>query len=154
MLAAARFGWIMAPLLALGAAHATAADLKVVSGPVMARVLTDLKPRIEHLTKRTLVVDMVPAEAMTQRLRGDDPFDAVVAYEPDAVAFLESNGTVVERLHCVGWERQGQERAPIYAAVSREAKERDAARRLVAFLSSFQGLMALSAQGLEGTPNE
>ena len=144
--------WLAATLtLALGSGAASAADLNVVSWPAMTQVLNDLRPRIEGLTQRRLVVTVAAPDAPARAQ--NEPFDAVVVYEPDAVALLESNH-LVDRLFCIGWTRQGGDRAPIYAAVSRTAKESAAAQRLVAFLSSFEGLTALTAHGLEGTPNE
>ena len=139
--------------LGLGAGAAHAADLKIVAEPAIAKVLIDLRPRIEGLTQRRLVVKVAAPNALTRAQGGDEPFDAVVVYETDTVALLESN-RLVDRMFCIGWTRQGGNRMPVYAAVSREAKEPAAAQRLVAFLTSFQGLMALTAHGLEGTPNE
>jgi ABC-type molybdate transport system substrate-binding protein len=149
-----RFGslWLAVTLaLALGTAAACAADLNVVSGPDTARVLTELAPRIEGLTQRRLVVEIAAPGTLARAQ--SEPFDAVVVYEVDAVALLQRNH-LVDRLYCIGWTRQGPDLVPIYAAVGREAKEPAAAQRLVAFLSSFEGLTALTAHGLEGTPNE
>jgi hypothetical protein len=140
--------------LILSTTAAGAADLNVVSEPAMAPVLNDLKPRIEALTKRRLVVDVVAPGALARRLSGGDPFDAVVVDEPDAVSLLESNRIVIDRMSCIGWARQGQQRTPIYAAVSSAAKERGAAQRLLAFLSSFEALAVITSHHLEGTPNE
>jgi hypothetical protein len=152
-----RFGYVWragAIALLLAPAPAGATDLNVVSGPRMAQVLNDLRPRIEGLTNRNLVVSVMAPEALKRRLSGSDPFDAAVVSEPDAVTLLESKRIVVDRLSCIGWARQGQQLTPIYAAVSSTAKERDAAQRLLAFLSSFEAMAAITALQLEGTPYE
>src|SRR5579871_6362046 len=80
--------------LALGIRQADAADIKVVSGPAMARVLTDLAPRIEELTHRTLVIDVASVNAVTRRLSEGAPFDVAVVYEPAAIALIESSQIV------------------------------------------------------------
>lgn len=150
-----RFGnlWTAGILaLVLGSASASAADLRVASGPALMQVLYDLRPRIEGLTQRRPVVTAA-APGTLKRTQSDEPFDVVAVYEPAAVASLENNH-LVDRMFCVGWVKQGQERTPIYAAMSHAAKEPIAAQRLIAFLSSFDGLIALTAHGLEGTPNE
>ena len=148
-----RLAAIVTLALSLGTAAAHAADLRVLSSPATARVLTDLRPRIEGLTHRRLVVKVA-----TSAQGPDKAFDAVIVYEPDAVALLSSHH-LIDRMFCIGWMPPNtadgrQDRSPIYAAVSSSTRERDAAQRLVAFLSSFEGLMALTAHGLEGTPNE
>lgn len=236
------------------ASQASAADLKVVSGPAMARVLTDLTPRIEALTHRTLLIDVVPPNALTPRLSQGAPFDVAVVYEPDAISVLKSGRIAAGRLSCVGWTRLGlaaapdselprignalqlkqvlltarsigynggdpsglqfrsaltqlgllekidaklidlgagdplealahgavelavsyvgdiastkdvrslgalawqvQQLTPIFAGVSRDTTQREAAHRLIAFLTSFEAMAVLTAHDLDGTPNE
>lgn len=245
---------LAAAALTISPPQAGAADLTVVSGPAIARVLTDLAPRIEGLTHRTLVIDAVPPSALTARLSRGDPFDVAVVYEADTIALLESNRLLAGRLSCIGWTRLGlaasaasvlpgignvselkqlvltarsigynagdpsgsqfrtaltqlgilekveaklidlgardpldavghdavelgvayvgdiaaakglrslgplpwqvQQLTPIFAGISRDAKEREPAQRLIAFLSSFEATTVLTAHDLEGTPNE
>lgn len=114
---------IAAAALGVSVTHAQAADLTVVSGPAMARVLTELRPRIEELTGRRLNVDVVPPSAMTRRLGDHQPFDVAVVYEPVAVALLKTSKLVSGRLSCIGWTRLGlaasaASRVPDIAAVA------------------------------------
>jgi ABC-type molybdate transport system substrate-binding protein len=240
--------------LGVSLSPAQAADLTVVSGPAMARVLADLAPRIEELTGRHFIVDVVPPGATTRRLGDRQPFDVAVVYEPAAVELLKTSQLVSGRLSCIGWTRLGlatsaasrardiatvadlrralmvvrsigydadgpsgpqfrhvlaqlglerelgpklvdvggrdplaavaqgevelgvayvgdiaatagiralgplpwqvQQLTPVYAAVASEAADRQAAERLVAFLSSFEAMQTLTAHDLDGTPNE
>lgn len=237
-----------------GSAPARADDLIVVSGPAMARVLTDLRPRIEALTGRALVIEVAPSPAIARRLSDGARFDAAVVYEPAAVALLKSGRLAAERLSCIGWTRLGvatsprsgapaistvalfrrallaarsigynaadasgaqfrhaltqmgvlgqidaklvdlgprdplaavadgtvglgvayvgeiaaapgvrslgelpwqvQQLTPIYAAVARDARGREAARRLVAYMSSFEATAVLTRHQMDITPNE
>ncbi len=99
-------------VLALGAGGADAADLKVVSGPAMARVLTELTPRIEKLTDRHLVVDTTPVGTVAERLSNGEPFDVAVVYEPAAVALLKNSRFVAGGLACIAWTRLGLAASP------------------------------------------
>lgn len=91
----------------LGLPSANAAELRVISNPAVARVLTDLDARIKDLTQRTLVVDVVAAGAMTSRLRTGERFDVAIAYEPDAMLLLGADQIRDGRLWCIGWTRLG-----------------------------------------------
>lgn len=245
---------IAGAMLGVSSPHASATDLKVVSGPAMARVLADLAPRIEELTGRRFAVDVLPPGAMARRLGDRQPFDVAVVYEPAAVALLKTSKLASGRLLCIGWTRLGlaasaasrvadistveglrhalmvaqaigydadgpsgaqfrhvvaqlglqrelaaklvdlrggdpldavargevelgvayvgdiaaaagvralgplpwqvQQLTPVYAAVASEATDRQAAERLIAFLSSFEAMQVLTTRDLDGTPNE
>jgi molybdate transport system substrate-binding protein len=93
--------------LALGTANANSAEIKVVSGPEMARVLTTLAPRFERLTKHTLVIELTTQAGLKQRLDSGEPFDVAVVDQQTAGRLLQQGTIAIDGMSCVAWSRLG-----------------------------------------------
>lgn len=93
--------------LALGTANADSAELKVVTGVEMARVLATLAPEIEKLTQSQLVIDTVAPGALKHRIEAGSRFDVAILVEPIAEALIEEGRLAVDGLSCIAWAQFG-----------------------------------------------
>lgn len=93
--------------LALGTATAKGAEIKVVSGPEMAHVLTTLAPRFERLTKNTLLIERATQAGLKQRLDSGEPFDVAVVDQQTAGRLLQQGKVAIGATSSVAWSRLG-----------------------------------------------
>src|SRR6266849_2963480 len=148
--------------VALGASAAGAEEVKLLSAFVLKPAITDLAPEFERVSGHTLAITYESAGVVRSRIQSGEAADVTAKLMKASVAEFAAHDTAdivisqpMEILatpgyELVGWlpeELQDRERFTWAAGVTAHAKEPEAARALIQFLSSPAAAAVIKKKG-------